>query len=136
MFNITDRAWAATNSNGPEANSASRYMLMLAYTLFIILLGLILILSITGPQHNLLAWQMAIGTVLGTITLLTAFYLWKKIQSNRIHCKKRGHGTFLHMALLSLYGISLYAISCIGRNAVGSFVDYAQIWNAALELSE
>lgn len=109
----------------------SQYFLILAYVLFIILTGIIIILSITGPQHNLFAWQMAIGTVLGTITLLAAFYLW-----DRILCRKRRQNTFVYLALFSLYGILLYVLSCIGRNSVGSLVDYAHLWNAALELSE
>ncbi len=36
------------------------------YILQIVVLGLIIILSVTGPQNNLFPWQMAIGTVLGT----------------------------------------------------------------------
>ncbi|MCM1119845.1 MAG: hypothetical protein NC543_10880 [bacterium] len=131
MFKITDWAYAATNNGGLETKSASRYALMLAYTLYIILLGLIITLSILEPQHNLFAWQMAIGTVLGTITLLAAFYLW-----DRIHHKRTKQNTFVYLALFSLYGILLYVFSCIGRNSVDSLVDYAHLWNAALELSE
>lgn len=101
------------------------------YILQVILLGLIIALSVTGPQNNLFPWQMAMGTALGTILLLTAFFLW-----DRIPCKKIPQSPLLFTALLTLYGILLYTVSCIGRNAVWSSVDYGHMWNAALELSE
>lgn len=105
-------------------------ILTLIYVLLVILLGLIIVLSITGPQNNLFPWQMAIGTTLGTILLLGAFFLWGRIPHEKVK-----QSSLLYAALLILFGISLYAVSFANRNAIG-YNDYAQIWNAALEISE
>lgn len=101
------------------------------YTLQIILLGLIIILSVTGPQNNLFPWQMAVGTVLGTALLFAFFWLWEKIPGEKL---KRS--TPLYAALLILFGVLLYAVSCICRNSPYSLDDYIQIWNGASELAE
>lgn len=94
-------------------------------------MGLIITLSITSPQHNLFPWQMAAGTIAGTFFFLGAIWLWDRIPYERL--KK---STTIYAALLILYGLSLYIISCVGRNSPDSLVDYMQIWNAASELSE
>lgn len=112
-------------------SKASRYFLIFAYTLLIIMLGLIIALSVTEPQHNLFPWQMGIGSALGALLLLAAFFCWDKLP-----CKRLKQSTPLYACLLLLYGVLLYAISCIGRNAVNSMGDYERLWNTALELSE
>lgn len=101
------------------------------YILEIVLLGLIIVLSVTGPQNNLFPWQMALGTALGTALFLCSFRLWDKLP-----CKALQMNTWLYAALLLLFGTSLYAASCIGRNSPYSLIDYIQVWNAAYELSE
>ena len=101
------------------------------YTLLIILLGLIIVLSITDPQNNLFPWQMTIGTVLGTVLFLCFFLLW-----NRMPFERLKQSTMLYVTLLILYGALLYAVSCIGRNSPYSLDDYMQIWYGAWELSE
>ena len=99
------------------------------YILFIALLGIMILLSVTGPQHNLLPWQMAVGTAAGTVAFLAFYLLWdryvplKITDSNALYC-----------GLLAVYGISLYIVSCICRNAPESFEDYRQVWQAACEL--
>ena len=98
------------------------------YTLLIILLGLIIFLSITGPQNNLFPWQMAIGTVLGTVLFLCFFLLWDRIPYERLK-----QSAWLYVTLLILYGALLYAISCISRNSPYSLDDYMQIWYGAWE---
>ena len=100
------------------------------YILQIVVLGLIIILSVTEPQNNLFPWQMAIGTVLGTALFCGFFRLWEKIP-----CEKLKRNTPLYAALLILFGVSLYIVSCIGRNSPYSLDDYVQIWNGASELA-
>lgn len=111
-------------------NKACVSIWIFVYILLIFLLGSIIVLSIAKPQNNLFSWQMAIGTVLGTLLLLTVVFLW-----DRIPCRKAQQNIFIYVSLLMLYGIFLFVISCANRNAI-SFTDYAHIWNAALELSE
>ena len=94
-------------------------------------LGLIIVLSITSPQNNLFPWQMAVGTVIGTILLLCAFYLWE-----RLPCEQLKRSAWLYGTLLILFGIILYVLSYNGRNYMSSFIDYGEIWEAATELSE
>lgn len=112
-------------------NRAGLSIWIFMYILQIVLLGLLIALSITRPQNNLFPWQMAIGTTLGTILLATAFFLW-----DRPPCRKIKQSLFIYIILLMLYGILLYGISCIGRNALWSMGDYERTWNTALELSE
>ncbi len=101
------------------------------YIVQIVLLGLIIILSITGPQNNLFPWQMAVGTVIGTAFFLFVLWLWDKLP-----CERLKRNTWLYAALLVLFGVSLYIMSCIGRNSPYSLEDYLQVWNGALELTE
>lgn len=101
------------------------------YILQIVLLGLIIILSITGPQNNLFPWQMAVGTVIGTAFFLFVLRLWGKLP-----CEELKKSTWLYAALLVLFGVALYIVSCIGRNSPYSLEDYLQVWNGASELTE
>lgn len=101
------------------------------YILHSFLLGTIVVLSVTGPQNNLFPWQMAVGTVVGTVLLLCAFYFW-----DRLPCARLKRSSWLYGTLLILYGITLYVLSCNGRNYVSSFIDYGEIWEAATALSE
>lgn len=112
------------------AGKADRMIWLILYGVFLILMGCMIILSITGPQHNLIPWQMALGTGLGTVFLLAAFFLWNKFSIQKI---KRS--TLFYRILLISFGILLYTVSCLGRNSPASFVDYYQVWNAAKELS-
>lgn len=102
----------------------------LIYTLHFLMLGAIIILSVTGPQNNLFPWQMAVGTVLGTALLFGFFWLWERIPGEKF---KRS--TLLYTILLILFGAMLYAVSCICRNSPYSLDDYIQIWNGASELA-
>lgn len=95
-----------------------------------IVLGIVVFLSITQPQHNLFVWQMLIGTALGTLVFIGAFFLW-----DHIPCKQSKKNAFLYVFLLILYGVLLYLVSCANRNAPWSLVDYGHVWNAASELS-
>lgn len=101
------------------------------YFLMLILLGIMIVVSVTGPQHNLFAWQMVLGTVLGTIGLVFVFFLWEKYVPQKAACSGR-----VYCILLVIFGISLYFVSCIGRNRPESLVDYGRIWQAASELSQ
>lgn len=101
------------------------------YLLFTILMGLIIILSITSPQHNLFPWQMAAGTIAGTLFFIVIIWLWDKVP-----CERLKKSTCLYVILLILFGTSLYAMSCIGRNSPDSLIDYLHVWIAASELSE
>lgn len=101
------------------------------YIIQIVLLGLIIILSITGPQNNLFPWQMAVGTVIGTAFFLFVLWLW-----DNLPCERLKRNTWLYAALLVLFGVSLYIMSSIGRNSPYSLEDYLQVWNGALELTE
>lgn len=74
---------------------------------------------------------MAVGTIWGTILFIGVIRLWNKIPYEAFI-----RSTWLYVILLILYGISLYVISCIGRNSPYSLIDYIQVWNAASELSE
>lgn len=102
----------------------------LMYTMHFLMLGAIIILSVTGPQNNLFPWQMAVGTVLGTALLFGFFWLWERIPGEKL---KRS--TLLYTILLILFGAMLYAVSCICRNSPYSLDDYIQIWNGASELA-
>lgn len=103
----------------------------LIYTLHFLMLGAIIILSVTGPQNNLFPWQMAVGTVLGTALLFGFFWIWESLPGEKL---KRN--TLLYTILLILFGVLLYAVSCICRNSPYSLDDYIQIWNGASELAE
>lgn len=103
----------------------------LIYILQSLLLGAIVILSITSPQNNLFPWQMAVGTAVGAILLLCAFYFW-----DRLPCDRLKNSSWLYWALLILFGVLLYVLSFNGHNYVSSYQDYAEIWEAAAELSE
>lgn len=93
-------------------------------------MSIVILLSITKPQHNLFSWQMGLGTLIGTIALIMAFYLFDKLEIVKIENVK-----WLYPALLIGLGIFLYGISCIGRNSPESLVDYGRVWNAALEIA-
>lgn len=112
-------------------NKACILIWAVIYMLQVLLLGLIIVLSITSPQHNLIPWQMAVGTVFGTILFVVVFWLWDRMPYERL--KKN---TWLYTALLILFGTLLYTVSCIGRNSPYSLDDYIQVWNGASELSE
>lgn len=111
-------------------NRAGRMIWLLLYGFLVMGLGIMIFLSVTEPQHNLISWQMAVGTLFGTGALLAAFFLWDRFP------RKLRRSSFLYGALLMLFGILLYVISCHGRNVMGSMVDYGQIWESAQELSE
>lgn len=111
-------------------NKPCKFIWISIYLLLVIFLGIIIVLSVTEPQNNLFPWQMTIGTALGTIFMLAAFFLWQKLP-----CKRIKHNPYLYAILLILFGILLYAANYIGRNAYWSFYDYQQIYTAALQLS-
>ena len=118
-------------------NKISIFIWAFIYTGQSIFLGLIIVLSIASPQNNLFPWQMAVGTVIGTILLLCSFYLWDRCWEQRSFSNKHpARNTPLYGALLILFGVSLYIVSCIGRNSPYSLDDYVQIWNGASELVE
>lgn len=112
-------------------NKICRSILAFIYILQIVLLGLIIVLSITSPQHNLIPWQMAVGTAFGAILFIVVFGFWDRIPYERF--KKN---TCLYAALLILFGAALYVASCIGRNSPYSLEDYGYVWYCASELSE
>lgn len=109
----------------------SRRLWIGIYSLLMILLGIMITVSVTGPQHNLFVWQMILGTVLGTAGLISAFFVWKQYVPQKVACNG-----LIYYTLLVLFGISLYFVSCIGRNLPESFTDYKRIWQAASELSQ
>lgn len=100
------------------------------YLLLAIMLGIILIASITEPQHNLFGWQMAVGTVLGAFALIVVFCLWQRYIPQRV-----AGNAGIYYGLLILYGMSLYGVSCLGRNMPDSLGDYGQVWTGAAELA-
>lgn len=107
-----------------------RAIWLLVYGLFIVLLGIMIVLSVTKPQHNLVPWQMAVGTIVGTCFFVAAFFWWDKLSFQKMK------PSFCLFAVLSLvFGVLLYAASCIGRNDLLSLGDYYYIWNAAEEVS-
>lgn len=108
-------------------SKGGRLLWMSVYALLIIAMGLIIVLSIVRPQHNLIPWQMAVGTIAGFVCMVAAFLVWDRICSVK---------RWPYLILLAAYGGSLYIVSCIGRNSPASFVDYDHIWNAAREISE
>lgn len=114
-----------------KTSSICRWLWIAVYLLLIVMLGIMIILSITEPQHNLFAWQMALGTVLGTIAFISAFFIWQRYIPQKLACNTR-----LYYVLLVLLGISLYLISCIGRNSPESFMDYNNVWQEASELAQ
>lgn len=62
-------------------NKVSRVIWLLIYGQLTILLGLMIFCSITEPQHHLIPWQMAAGTVFGTGFFLTAFFFLGQVCS-------------------------------------------------------
>lgn len=114
-----------------RANKICLYIGSFIYILLISLLVPVIALSVTGPQNNLFPWQMAVGTAVGTILLLCAFSLW-----DRLPCVRLKNSSWLYGALLILFGILLYVLSFNGHNYVSSYQDYAEIWEAATDLSE
>lgn len=107
------------------------FIWLLIYGIHLFLWGVVIVLSIAKPQHNLFLWQMAVGTALGAGLLLAAFWLW-----DRVPFRKMKRDPVLYAALLIAFGVLLYAASCVGRNDPTSFYDYVRVWNAAAELSE
>lgn len=114
-----------------RANKICLYIGSFIYILLISLLVPVIALSVTGPQNNLFPWQMAVGTAVGTILLLCAFSLW-----DRLPCVRLKNSSWLYGALLILFGVLLYVLSFNGHNYVSSYQDYAEIWEAATDLSE
>lgn len=114
-----------------RASKICLYIGSFIYILLISLLVPVIALSVTGPQNNLFPWQMAVGTAVGTILLLCAFSLW-----DRLPCVRLKNSSWLYGALLILFGVLLYVLSFNGHNYVSSYQDYAEIWEAATDLSE
>lgn len=110
--------------------SSSRFLWICIYVLLTLAMGLIIILSVTEPQHHLFPWQMAVGTFMGFIFMIAAFLIW-----DRLKLPKAAESLWVYIILLSFFGISLYVVSCIGRNSPSSLVDYGRVWEAAAEVA-
>lgn len=110
--------------------SSNRFLWIGIYVLLTLAMGLIIILSVTEPQHNLFPWQMAVGTFMGFIFMITAFLIW-----DRLKLPKAAESLWVYIILLAFFGISLYVVSCIGRNSPGSSGDYEHVWEAAAEVA-
>ncbi|MCM1025793.1 MAG: hypothetical protein NC432_05130 [Roseburia sp.] len=113
-----------------KAGEFCRAIWIAVYLLLTLTLAVLIIACVTEPQHNLLAGQMALGTVLGGAFLIAALFLWERYLPQKI-----AGNPWLYYGLLILYGISLYGVSCFCRNSPDSFADYQQVWAGAAELA-
>ena len=110
---------------------ADRRIGIILYILLATTLGIIMVVSLMKPQHNLFSWQMILGTILGTIFLIGIFFLWNRFSTGKI-----AENVWVYVLLLAMFGGFLYGISCIGRNSIWSLPDYGHVWEAAAELAE
>lgn len=92
-------------------------------------LGMLIVISLMKPQDNLFSWQMILGVIGFTVLLFLVFVIWKKV------CAKINKASWLFTLLTVLFGLSLFIVSCIGRNDPASSDDYGRVWNAAQSLA-
>ena len=95
----------------------------------VISLGALLVISVSNPKDNLFSSQMFLGVIGFTGVLVVLFVIWNKL--GPVISKIR----WLFPILTVLFGISLYIVSCIGRNDPASSDDYNRVWNAAYSLA-
>ncbi len=98
--------------------------------LLCVFLAILIPVSIARPQHNLIPWQMAPGTLFVAAGLLGAFFLWDRLNLSRIE-----KFPWIYPALLAVFAVFLYVLSCMNRNATDSLLDYMRVWDAARELA-
>lgn len=115
-------------------NPKSKNIRGVAFTIEIILvvvMGLIISLSLSSPQNNLISWQMCLGTLLVGIILACFCFVWTKIIIKKIGM----WNDVLFVVGILFYTVFLYGISMIGRNSVHSLIDYVYVYNAAEEMA-
>lgn len=95
----------------------------------VISLGALLVISVSNPKDNLFSSQMFLGVIGFTGVLVVLFVIWNKL--GPVISKIR----WLFPILTVFFGISLYIVSCIGRNDPASSDDYNRVWNAAYSLA-
>ena len=80
---------------------------------------------------------MAAGSLVGTLLLLAAFWLWEseKIATKGWMVRLRSSDSFFNLLLL-LYGFLLYLLNAFNRNSIHSFVDYRNVYVAAEEIAK
>ena len=100
--------------------------------LLVIIVALITLISILHPRDNLISWQMCVGTILTVSLLITTYVVWTK----RLIFKIGKWNDICFFAGIIIYTLFLYSISIVGRNAVFSFQDYANVYLAAEELAD
>ena len=92
-------------------------------------LGALISISVLNPKDNLISWQMLLGVLGSTVLMIILSAIWERIWKITIKFK------WLFPILTSLFAITLFIISIIGRNEPASSDDYGRVWNAAWSLA-
>ena len=99
-----------------------------------ICMAAVLGVGIKAPANHLIPWQMAVGTILGTMLAVAAFFIADVFSDRKSKSGRKGR--VWYPVVLLLYGLLLYLLGCFHRNSPDSFVDYGVIYRTAMEFAE
>ncbi|SCX04888.1 hypothetical protein SAMN02910339_00750 [Lachnospiraceae bacterium YSD2013] len=104
-----------------------RVILGIFYAILFLTVGIIICLSVSKPQNNLIPWQMAVGTVVFTAFFACVAYYWK--------CKNFTCNRWVKIIILIGVGALLYIVGATRGLLFGGFGDYPAVYRSAQEMA-
>ena len=97
------------------------------YAILFLTVGIIICLSVSKPQNNLIPWQMAVGTAVFTVFFACVAYFWR--------CKNYSNNSRVRLIILIGVGALLYIVGVHRRLLFGGFGDYPAVYRSAQEMA-
>ena len=103
---------------------------MLVIIISAIAVGFVWIVGISSPQHNLISWQLLIGTLFVTALVMGCSFAWLRFIADKLGKAN----SFIFWIGLVLYGIGMLIVSLLCNNGVG-LIDHYTVIESARELA-
>lgn len=99
---------------------------VLVLVLAFVAIGFVWVTGIMKPQHNLIAWQIVLGTVVCTLLVMGCTYFWVKIIADKLG----KWNSYIFWIGLAVYGVVLFVISWLCDNGIGLIDHYTMVETA------